>query len=141
MGPCAGGAVYSPAMTDFIFMVRRTSYMFVTGPDVVKTVTQEVITQEALGGADTHTSVSGVAHNAFENDVEALRATREFFNFLPISSREKPPSIETEDSRERKEPSLRYICPDDPNMPYDMKEVVKKVRWWVLLLLSLLSSS
>ncbi len=96
MGPCAGGAVYSPAMTDFIFMVKRTSYMFVTGPDVVKTVTQEVISQEALGGAETHTTVSGVAHRAFENDIEALRATRELFDFLPLNCREKPPAVATE---------------------------------------------
>lgn len=114
-------------MTDFIFMVRRTSYMFVTGPDVVKTVTQEVISQEDLGGADTHTKQSGVAHNAFENDVEALRATRDFFNFLPLNCREKPPAVDTEDTRQRKEPSLRYIAPDDPNLPYDMQEVIKKV--------------
>lgn len=84
--------------------------------------------QEALGGADTHTTMSGVAHRAFENDIEALRATREFFDFLPLNSREKPPTITTEDTRERREESLRYICPDDPNQPYDMLEVIKKVR-------------
>lgn len=87
MGPCAGGAVYSPAMTDFIFMVRRTSYMFVTGPEVVKTVTNEEVTQEELGGADTHTALSGVAHGAFENDVDVLRATRALFDYLPLSNR------------------------------------------------------
>ena len=85
MGPCAGGAVYSPAMTDFILMVRRTSYMFVTGPEVVKTVTNEEVTQEQLGGADTHTAISGVAHRAFENDVEILRAARVLFDYLPLS--------------------------------------------------------
>ena len=83
MGPCAGGAVYSPAMTDFIFMVRRTSYMFVTGPEVVKTVTNEEVTQEQLGGADTHTAISGVAHRAFENDLEALQNVRELVGFMP----------------------------------------------------------
>lgn len=127
MGPCAGGAVYSPAMTDFIFMVKNTSYMFVTGPDVVKTVTQEDVTQEELGGAETHTSISGVAHRAFDNDIEALRATREFFDYLPLNSRDKPPTVATEDTRYRAEESLRYMCPDDPNIPYDMLEVIKKV--------------
>ena len=87
MGPCAGGAVYSPAMTDFIFMVKRTSYMFVTGPDVVKTVTQEDVTQEELGGAHTHTTKSGVAHGAFENDIEALKAMRELYDYLPLNSK------------------------------------------------------
>jgi len=127
MGPCAGGAVYSPAMTDFIFMVRRTSYMFVTGPEVVKTVTNESVTQEELGGADTHTALSGVAHRAFENDVEALRAVRDFFDYLPLSWDKKPPAIATEDSRHRSEPSLKYLVPDDPNVGYDMLSVIEKV--------------
>ncbi|CAM9972173.1 unnamed protein product, partial [Phaeothamnion confervicola] len=127
MGPCAGGAVYSPAMTDFIFMVRRTSYMFVTGPDVVKTVTQEEVTQEELGGAETHCTVSGVAHRAFENDVEALRATREFFDFLPLSNKEAPPVRETLDPRDREDVGLRSFIPQDPNQPYDMKNVITKV--------------
>lgn len=127
MGPCAGGAVYSPAMTDFIFMVRRTSFMFVTGPDVVKTVTQESVTQEELGGADTHTSVSGVAHGAFENDVETLKAMRELYSYLPLNNKEQPPRVATEDPRERTEESLRYMVPDDPNVPYDMKAVISKV--------------
>ncbi|CAN0454575.1 unnamed protein product [Ascophyllum nodosum] len=127
MGPCAGGAVYSPAMTDFILMVKRTSYMFVTGPDVVKTVTQEEVTQETLGGATSHTTLSGVAHAAFENDIEALRATRELFGFLPSSNKEKPPVRKTSDSRERMDESLRYLLPQDSNIPYDMKHVVKKV--------------
>ncbi len=97
MGPCAGGAVYSPAMTDFIFMVKDSSYMFVTGPDVVKTVTNEVVTQEELGGAVTHTTKSGVADVAFENDIDALLATREFFDFLPLSNRHEDPIRPSED--------------------------------------------
>lgn len=128
MGPCAGGAVYSPAMTDFIFMVRRTSFMFVTGPDVVKTVTNETVTQEELGGADTHASLSGVAHRAFENDVDALRGVRAFFDYLPMSHKDKGgPSGDASDSRHRVEPSLRYLVPDDPNLGYDMISVVNKV--------------
>jgi len=127
MGPCAGGAVYSPAMTDFIFMVRRTSYMFVTGPDVVKTVTNEEVTQEELGGADAHTKLSGVAHGAFENDVDALRAVRDLFDYLPLNSQAGPPVIESEDSRNRVEPSLRHLVPDDPNVGYDMHSVLDKV--------------
>ena len=127
MGPCAGGAVYSPAMTDFIFMVKRSSYMFVTGPDVVKTVTNEVVTQEELGGADTHCKTSGVAHKSFENDVEALKGTRELFNYLPLNCNEEPPVVECDDSRYRESEALRYLCPDDPNVPYNMIEVVKKV--------------
>ena len=97
MGPCAGGAVYSPAMTDFIFMVKDSSYMFVTGPDVVKTVTHEIVTAEELGGAVTHTAKSGVADLAFENDVEALLQIRRFIDFLPLSNREKPPVRPTAD--------------------------------------------
>jgi propionyl-CoA carboxylase beta chain len=127
MGPCAGGAVYSPAMTDFIFMVKRSSYMFVTGPNVVKTVTNEDVTQEELGGAETHTSISGVAHGAFENDVIALRNMREFYDFLPLNNQDKPEPKQTNDSRDRIEESLRYLVPDDPNQPYDMLSVVKKV--------------
>jgi len=127
MGPCAGGAVYSPAMTDFIFMVKDTSYMFVTGPDVVKTVTHEEVTQEELGGAVSHTRKSGVADKAFENDVEALLALRRFFDFLPSSNREKPPVRPTSDSADRDEPSLDSLIPDNPNKPYDMKELITKV--------------
>eukprot|EP00598_Pedospumella_elongata_P003116 CAMPEP_0184966800 /NCGR_PEP_ID=MMETSP1098-20130426/368_1 /TAXON_ID=89044 /ORGANISM="Spumella elongata, Strain CCAP 955/1" /LENGTH=525 /DNA_ID=CAMNT_0027488143 /DNA_START=92 /DNA_END=1669 /DNA_ORIENTATION=+ len=127
MGPCAGGAVYSPAMTDFIFMVKHTSYMFVTGPNVVKTVTQEDVTQEVLGGADTHTSISGVAHGAYENDVVALKGMREIFDYLPLSNKDTPAPRPTHDSRHRIEESLRFQVPDDPNVPYDMLEVVKKV--------------
>ena len=127
MGPCAGGAVYSPAMTDFIFMVKDTSYMFVTGPDVVKTVTHEEVTHEELGGALTHTSKSGVADKAFENDVEALLALRRFFDFLPSSNREKPPVRPTPDNPARVETSLDSLIPDNPNKPYDMKELITKV--------------
>src|SRR6187549_2562039 len=106
MGPCAGGAVYSPAMTDFIFMVKDSSYMFVTGPDVVKTVTHETVTQEQLGGAITHTTKSGVADVAFENDIDALLATRDFFNYLPLSNREPPPVRPSGDPAERLDLSL-----------------------------------
>jgi len=127
MGPCAGGAVYSPAMTDFIAMVKETSYMFVTGPDVVKTVTHEVVTHEELGGAVTHTTHSGVADLAYENDVEALLQLRRLIDFLPPSNREKPPVRACEDPVERLERSLDSLVPDNPNKPYDMKELVHKV--------------
>jgi propionyl-CoA carboxylase beta chain len=127
MGPCAGGAVYSPAMTDFIFMVKDSSYMFVTGPDVVKTVTHESVTQEELGGAVTHTSKSGVADLAFENDIEALLETRRFIDFLPRSNKELPPTRSCVDPVERAEPSLDTLVPANPNKPYDMKELVEKV--------------
>jgi len=127
MGPCAGGAVYSPAMTDFIFMVKDTSYMFVTGPEVVKTVTQETVTQEQLGGAITHTTKSSVADLAFENDVEALLQTRRFFDFLPLNNKEKPPVRETYDRADRVETSLDTLIPDNPNKPYDMHELISKV--------------
>ncbi len=127
MGPCAGGAVYSPSMTDFIFMVKDSSYMFVTGPDVVKTVTHEEVTAEELGGAVTHTSKSGVADLAFENDVEALLMLRRFINFLPASNKDKPPVWPTEDEADRKIPSLDTLVPQDPNKPYDMKELITKM--------------
>jgi propionyl-CoA carboxylase beta chain len=127
MGPCAGGAVYSPAMTDFIFMVKDSSYMFVTGPDVVKTVTHEEVTAEELGGAVTHATRSGVADLAFENDVEALLMLRRFFNYLPLNNREKPPVRESRDIAERLDPSLDTLVPDNPNKPYDMKELIEKV--------------
>ncbi len=126
MGPCAGGAVYSPAMTDFIFMVKDSSYMFVTGPDVVKTVTNEVVTQEELGGAVTHTSKSGVADNAFENDIEALLAAREFFDYLPENNRMGVPERPTSDPYDRLEPSLDTVIPASATMPYDMHEVIRK---------------
>jgi propionyl-CoA carboxylase beta chain len=127
MGPCAGGAVYSPAMTDFIFMVKDSSYMFVTGPDVVKTVTHESVTQEELGGALTHTTRSGVADLALENDVEALLQLRRFIDFLPASNREKPPVRPTWDSPDRVEKSLDTLIPASANKPYDMKELITKV--------------
>jgi len=127
MGPCAGGAVYSPAMTDFIFMVKDSSYMFVTGPDVVKTVNNEVVTQEELGGAVTHTTKSGVADVAFENDVDALRATRDFFDFLPLSNRHDVPERPCHDPWDRVENSLDTLIPDSANKPYDMHELISKV--------------
>ncbi len=127
MGPCAGGAVYSPAMTDFIFMIKDTSYMFVTGPDVVKTVTHEEVTHEELGGATTHMTRSGVADGAFENDLEGLVMLRRFIDFLPPNNREKPPVRPTDDSPDRVERSLDTLIPDNPNKPYDMKELVLKV--------------
>ncbi|MEB8386785.1 acyl-CoA carboxylase subunit beta [Rhodobacteraceae bacterium KMM 6894] len=127
MGPCAGGAVYSPAMTDFIFMVRDSSYMFVTGPDVVKTVTNEVVTAEELGGASTHTRKSSVADGAFENDVEALAEVRRLVDFLPLSNREKPPVRPFFDTPGRTEVSLDTLIPENANTPYDMKELIVKV--------------
>jgi propionyl-CoA carboxylase beta chain len=127
MGPCAGGAVYSPAMTDFIFMVKDSSYMFVTGPEVVKTVTHEAVTAEDLGGAVAHSTRSGVSDLAFENDVEALMMTRRLFTFLPSNNRESPPVVPTEDPADRREPSLDSLVPDDPNRPYDVRELILKV--------------
>ncbi len=127
MGPCAGGAVYSPAMTDFIFMVKDSSYMFVTGPDVVRTVTHESVTHEELGGAVTHSGRSGVADLAFENDVEALLQLRRFIDFLPSSNRSGPPQRPTSDPDDRVELSLDTLVPANPNKPYDMKELIQKV--------------
>ena len=127
MGPCAGGAVYSPAMTDFIFMVRDSSYMFVTGPDVVKTVTNEVVSAEELGGASTHTRKSSVADGAFENDVEAMCEIRRLFDFLPLNNREKAPVRPFFDDPNRIEASLDTLIPDNPNQPYDMKELILKL--------------
>lgn len=126
-GPCAGGAVYSPAMTDFIFMVRDSSYMFVTGPDVVKTVTNEQVTAEELGGASTHTKKSSVADGAFENDVEAMAEVRRLVDFLPLNNREPVPVRPFFDDPDRAETSLDTLIPDNPNMPYDMKELIVKV--------------
>jgi propionyl-CoA carboxylase beta chain len=127
MGPCAGGAVYSPAMTDFIFMVKDSSYMFVTGPDVVKTVTNEIVTQEALGGAVTHTTKTSVADNAFDDDIEALLAARDFIDFLPGSNREGVPERPTADAWDRAEPGLDMLIPASANQPYDMHELIRKV--------------
>ncbi|MFY9211515.1 MAG: acyl-CoA carboxylase subunit beta [Aestuariivita sp.] len=127
MGPCAGGAVYSPAMTDFIFMVKDSSYMFVTGPDVVKTVTNEVVTAEELGGASTHTKKSSVADAAFENDVEALAEVRRLVDFLPLNNQSKPPVRPFFDDPARIETSLDTLVPENPNQPYDMKELILKL--------------
>ncbi len=127
MGPCAGGAVYSPAMTDFIFMVKDSSYMFVTGPEVVKTVTHESVTAEQLGGAQTHSTISGVCDRAYENDVETLLMVRRFVNYLPSNNREQAPHRPTPDPVDRLEMSLDTLVPDNPAMPYDMKELIYKV--------------
>ena len=127
MGPCAGGDVYSPAITDFVFMIRNTSYMFVTGPDVVKTVTNEEVTAEELGGAKVHTTRSSVADGAFDNDVEALNQLRRLIDFLPLSNRTGVPERPTFDLRDRVEPSLDTLVPESANMPYDMGELVLKM--------------
>ena len=127
MGPSAGGAVYSPALTDFIFMVRDSSYMFLTGPDVLKTVTNEVVTAEELGGAKTHTTKSSVADGAFDNDMEALVEIRRLFDFLPLNNREGAPSRPFFDQHDRVDKSLDSLVPDNPNLPYDMHELVEKL--------------
>ena len=127
MGPCAGGAVYSPAMTDFIFMVEDSSYMFVTGPDVVKTVTHEEVTAEGLGGAATHSTISGVCDRAFENDIEALLMVRRFINYLPANNRATLPFRPTPDRADRLDMSLDTLVPDNTNMAYDIKELIYKV--------------
>ena len=127
MGPCAGGDVYSPAMTDFVFMVKDTSYMFVTGPDVVKTVTNEVVTAEELGGASVHTTKSGVADGAFDNDLECLLQMRRLIDFLPSSNASGVPEWPTQDDADREERSLDTLIPDNPNKPYDIKELIEKV--------------
>jgi propionyl-CoA carboxylase beta chain len=127
MGPCAGGDVYSPAMTDFIFMVRDTSYMFVTGPDVVKTVTNEVVTAEELGGAKVHTAKSSIADGAYDNDVETILQIRRLLDFLPANNTEGAPEWPTSDPLERIEPALDTLVPDNPNKPYDIKELILKV--------------
>ena len=127
MGPCAGGAVYSPAMTDFIFMVKDSSYMFVTGPEVVKTVTNEVVTQEELGGAVTHTTKSSVADLALENDIDALLAAREFFDFLPLSNRSALPERPTSDPWDRCDDGLETLIPPSANQPYDMHELIRAI--------------
>ncbi|MEM7425394.1 MAG: acyl-CoA carboxylase subunit beta [Pseudomonadota bacterium] len=127
MGPCAGGDVYSPAMTDFIFMVKDTSYMFVTGPDVVKTVTNETVTAEELGGASVHATRSSIADKAYENDVEALLQMRRLVDFLPSSNVAPVPVLPSFDDPNRVEDSLDTLVPDNPNQPYDMKELITKV--------------
>jgi propionyl-CoA carboxylase beta chain len=127
MGPCAGGAVYSPAITDFIFMVEKTSYMFITGPDVIKAVTHENVTMEELGGASTHNTISAVAHFAASDDRSCLAMIRELFSYLPLNNMEDPPSYENSDSVERENPELDQLIPADPNLPYDMKQLVRTV--------------
>src|SRR5262245_28425446 len=127
MGPCAGGAVYSPAMTDFIFMVDRTSYMFITGPDVIKTVTHEEVSKEELGGAQTHAARSGVAHVAFPDERACLDGIRELLSFLPQNNTENPPEQATQDRADREEPALDELIPRDPSKPYDMKQLVAKI--------------
>jgi len=126
MGPCAGGAVYSPAITDFVFMVEQSSYMFVTGPEVIKTVTHEEVTKEKLGGAMTHNSVSGVAHFAARNDTECLAGIRRLLSYLPSNNAEQPPLVPTSDPLDREIAELDSFVPTDPNKPYDIKKVV---RW------------
>ncbi|HEU5131121.1 MAG TPA: acyl-CoA carboxylase subunit beta [Pyrinomonadaceae bacterium] len=127
MGPCAGGAVYSPAITDFNIMVKDTSYMFITGPDVIKTVTHEEVTKEALGGAVTHNSVSGVAHFAADSDEHALRIVRELLSFIPSNNVEDPPRAEVSDPVDRIEPKLNDIIPEASNQPYDIRDVINHV--------------
>lgn len=130
MGPCAGGAVYSPALTDFIFMIEETSYMFITGPEVVKTVLSEIVTKEELGGASIHTTKSGVAHNKFENDIIGISNLRRFIDYIPQSNREKPRRLPWTAEDEAAQPSptlLANIVPSDPNKPYDMKKIIENV--------------
>src|SRR6184192_1228675 len=127
LGPCAGGAVYSPAITDFVFMVKNTSYMFVTGPDVIKAVTHESVSAEDLGGATTHGTTSGVAHFAADGEEECLALIRELLTFLPANNLEDPTLRATQDPVDRREESLQTIVPDQPNKPYDMKDVMRAV--------------
>jgi propionyl-CoA carboxylase beta chain len=127
MGPCAGGAVYSPAITDFNVMVKNTSYMFITGPDVIKTVTHEDVTKEDLGGAMTHNSVSGVAHFAAENDEDCLRVIRELLSFIPSNNIEDPPRVATSDPFDRADERLNSIVPESPNQPYDIRDIIHAV--------------
>ncbi len=127
MGPCAGGAVYSPAITDFIVMVKESSYLFITGPDVIKTVTHEEITKEELGGSTTHNQKSGVAHFAFDSDRDCLAAIRKLLSFLPLNNMEKPPVIPNSDTSDRVEKALNTMVPNESNKPYDMKELISLV--------------
>src|SRR3954467_8524701 len=127
MGPCAGGAVYSPAITDFNIMVKDTSYMFITGPDVIKTVTHEEVTKERLGGAVTHNSVSGVAHFAADSDEHALRIARRLLSFVPSNNLEDPPRVEASDPIDREEPKLNEIIPKASNQPYDIRDVINAI--------------
>ncbi|HEY6119064.1 MAG TPA: carboxyl transferase domain-containing protein, partial [Pyrinomonadaceae bacterium] len=127
MGPCAGGAVYSPAITDFNIMVKDTSYMFITGPDVIKTVTHEEVSKEELGGALTHNSISGVAHFAADSDEHALRMVRELLSFIPSNNLDDAPRLNCVDSIDRPEPELNTIVPEASNQPYDIREVISRV--------------
>jgi propionyl-CoA carboxylase beta chain len=127
MGPCAGGAVYSPAITDFVFMLKNNSYMFITGPEVIKAVTHEEVTKEELGGADTHNAKSGVAHFSTEGEKECLLMIRELMGFIPSNNQEEPPFHPTDDDPSRQERKLRDLVPDNPNRPYDMKELIGAV--------------
>ena len=127
MGPCAGGAVYSPALTDFIFMVEKTSYMFITGPEVIKAVTGEIVTFEELGGAKVHAEKSGIAHFIAKDDYECLEKIRTLFEYLPLNNLEDPPYVETDDPEDRVCEELDEIIPDDPNIPYDMKKVIESI--------------
>ena len=127
MGPCAGGAVYSPALTDFIFMVEKTSYMFITGPEVIKAVTGEIVTFEELGGAKVHAEKSGIAHFIAKDDYECLEKIRTLFEYLPLNNLEDPPYVETDDPEDRICEELDDIVPDDPNIPYDMKKVIESI--------------
>ena len=127
LGPCAGGAVYSPAITDFVYMVRGTSYMFVTGPNVVKTVTHESIDMEGLGGADVHATTSGIAHFAHDSEVESIGAIRRLFDFIPQNNREDPPARETDDPYDRRDEALLDVVPAEPSRPYDMHDVIRRV--------------
>jgi propionyl-CoA carboxylase beta chain len=127
MGPCAGGAVYSPALTDFVFMVDQTSHMFVTGPDVIKTVTHEDVTKEKLGGAETHNSISGVAHFLAHDDSECLRMIRELISYIPSNNRDDAPLGPTSDPADRADPALDKLVPSESNIPYDMKDIIQRV--------------
>src|SRR5262249_3819338 len=127
MGPCAGGAVYSPAITDFILMVKKTSYMFVTGPDVIRTVTHEEVTKEKLGGADTHNQISGVAHFAADSDEDCLATIRELLSFLPSNNLEDPPTVFTNDDINRVDAHLDDLIPESPNQPYEMRDLIKSI--------------
>ena len=127
MGPCAGGAVYSPAMTDFIFMVKETSHMFITGPEVIKTVTGEEVEFEELGGAMSHNSKSGVAHFAADDEEQCLEDARYLMSFLPSNNLELPPRVEPTDDPDREDPELDSIVPDDPQKPYDMRDVISRI--------------
>src|SRR5436309_11224199 len=127
LGPCAGGAVYSPAITDFIYMTRGSSYMFVTGPNVVKTVTHEDVTMETLGGADTHAGTSGVAHFVHDSEPATIAAIRELFQFIPQNNIDDPPRGRSTDRRDRRDEALLGVVPDNPNKPYDMHDVIGRV--------------